>query len=170
MKKQDASYSDDNDGFHTDFQPKEFSIDPKRTHPKRKRNMSYVITMMDVVIIVLLGIFLQPYLVMRGASTEYEGYRFILKNQAFAGQSMISLQVINKQGQLMQQPYQITLFQDDVSLSQEPWLETLPDAGTDSLLRVNMPSLAGKKLKAIIQCNGQYITLINKIDREKGVS
>ncbi|MGL4524595.1 MAG: hypothetical protein ACRCVN_03615 [Spirochaetia bacterium] len=141
-----------------------------RARPSRKkvaRRTGWAITLADIAIITLLGIFLMPFLLRKGANVTWQDYAWTLKNQALSGQSFIALRVQSTdKSQRENEAFSVIFYADDIAIHESPIQGTLPPITQDKFVRLTLPALQGKRLKAVITFDGEDLELANSIARD----
>lgn len=167
MKEIDSDSSE----FHYYSEPtrKDFSVLSNKA--KKKKNHSgrigLLITLFDLAVIVVFTVFFMPHLLRRGAQSQWQGYEWTLKNQAFSGETLIALRVkATKQAQHTQQPFQVQFFADDTPITPVPMQAVLPDIQNENVVRLNVSALQGDRLRVVISIGTEKIELANSLAKD----
>lgn len=159
--------------YHSDLKPQDFSIaiskEMRKTHDSRRLGLR--ITMVDLGFILLFALIFMPLLMRKGAQKEWNGYQWSLRNQTFTGETVIALRakaLPKKKGQasLARQPYQVQFFCDGKALSEKPMQAVFPQEEQENLIRLVVPALEGKYLKAVITFEGKSTELRNSVSKD----
>ncbi len=159
--------------YHSDLKPKDFSIavSKERRKTQDSRRLGLRITVIDLGFILLFALIFMPLLMRKGAQKEWNGHQWSLRNQTFTGETVIALRakaLPPKEGQnsLAKQPYQVQFFCDDKALTQQPMQAVFPENGQENLIRLAVPALEGKYLKAVITFKGKSTELRNSVSKD----
>lgn len=155
--------------YHSDAIPRDVSATAMTPRKKKNeaRNVGWSITLLDLFFILCFAIIFVPQLLRKGARTEWSGYQWNLKNQVFAGETLIALRVKATQKAVhTQEPYQVQFYADDQTITPTPMQVILPDIDEENMVRLTVPALKGERLRAVISIRGKTLELANSIAKD----
>lgn len=136
--------------FHAEKHQAKTAAKPLKKAGLFKRRPGLAITLADLALILLIAVFVVPRLQNRGSSTVWQGRRFTLQMQTFAGKSLIDLRISGLDDGLQGKTVTALFYAGEADEPFGRQSAALPAAGLEAAANLIADALKGGQLKAVI--------------------